>query len=366
MACGNLVKVLLSTKVTKYLEFKSVTGSFVYGNGTIAKVPSTPREGLESPLMGLWQKNKFRQFVNFVNELDEKQPKTLQGMSLSQTKTKDVFDKFGLDVNTQQFIGHAIALHLSDAYLEQPFRETYEGMKLYAYSVARYGNSPYIYPIYGLGGLPEGFSRLCAIHGGTYMLNKPIDTLVYEDGKVVGVKDTEGVVAKAPLVVCDPSYVLNTPEKLKKIGRIVRCIAIMSHPVPNTNNADSCQIIIPAHQIKGRRSDIYISVVSFHHKVAADGKFIAVISADLEGKDDGSEIEPAFRLLGKVDQRFVWVSDNYVPTDSNGKDGVWITKSYDATSHFESSTNEVISLYEKMSGKPLDLNISDNLTQDEE
>ena len=129
-----------------------MTGSFVYGNGTIAKVPSTAREGLESPLMGLWQKNKFRQFVNFVNEYDEKVPATYKGVNLNQTKTKDVFDKFGLDVNTQQFIGHAIALHLNDSYLEQPFRETFEGMKLYAYSVARYGNSPYIYPIYGLGG----------------------------------------------------------------------------------------------------------------------------------------------------------------------------------------------------------------------
>ena len=29
-----------------------------------------------------------------------------------------------------------------------------------------YGKSPYIYPLYGLGGLPEGFSRLCAINGG--------------------------------------------------------------------------------------------------------------------------------------------------------------------------------------------------------
>ncbi len=39
------------------------------------------------------------------------------------------------------------------------------------------GNSPFIYPIYGLGGLPEGFSRLSAIHGGTYMLDKPVDGL---------------------------------------------------------------------------------------------------------------------------------------------------------------------------------------------
>lgn len=42
-------------------------------------------------------------------------------------------------------------------------------------SLERYGKSPYIYPVYGLGGLPEGFSRLCAIHGGTFMLQCPVE-----------------------------------------------------------------------------------------------------------------------------------------------------------------------------------------------
>lgn len=31
-------------------------------------------------------------------------------------------------------------------------------------------------------------SRLSAIYGGTYMLNKPIEEIIVEDGKVVGVK----------------------------------------------------------------------------------------------------------------------------------------------------------------------------------
>ena len=30
----------------------------------------------------------------------------------------------------------------------------------------------------------QGFARLSAIYGGTYMLDKPIDELVYEGGKV--------------------------------------------------------------------------------------------------------------------------------------------------------------------------------------
>jgi hypothetical protein len=41
--------------------------------------------------------------------------------------------------------------------------------------VLRYGSSPYLYPLFGLGELPQGFARLSAIYGGTYMLNRPIE-----------------------------------------------------------------------------------------------------------------------------------------------------------------------------------------------
>jgi Rab GDP dissociation inhibitor len=193
---------------------------------------------------------------------------------------------------------------------------------------------------------------------GTYMLNKPVAEIVYDsNGVVCGVKDTEGATAKCKQVICDPSYVLGT-DLIRQVGKIVRCIAIMSHPIPDTNNADSCQIIIPAHQIKGRHSDIYVSCVSYHHKVVASGKWVAVISANLEGKDEKTEIEPAMKLLGGVDETFLWVSDNYVPTQDGTKNQVFVTSSYDATSHFETATDEVLALYEKIMGKAIDLAIS--------
>jgi len=78
-------------------------------------------------------------------------------------------------------------------------------MQLYLESIGRYGDSPFLYPIYGLGGLPEAFSRLCAINGGTYMLNTKVDEVTMEDGKVTGIRVGDQF-AKAPLVICDPSY----------------------------------------------------------------------------------------------------------------------------------------------------------------
>jgi Rab GDP dissociation inhibitor len=37
--------------------------------------------------------------------------------------------------------------------------------------------------------LQQGFSRLCAIHGGTFMLNKGVDEILYnEEGVAWGIK----------------------------------------------------------------------------------------------------------------------------------------------------------------------------------
>ena len=46
---GQLVKLLIHSGVTRYLEFKSVEGSYVYKKGgKIHKVPSTESEALGS------------------------------------------------------------------------------------------------------------------------------------------------------------------------------------------------------------------------------------------------------------------------------------------------------------------------------
>ncbi|WKX88428.1 hypothetical protein Q1695_008230 [Nippostrongylus brasiliensis] len=156
-----------------------------------------------------------------------------------------VYEKFGLDDNTADFTGHALALYRDDDYKQQPFGPTVEKIRLYSDSLARYGKSPNLYPLYGLGELPQGFARLSAIYGGTYMLDKPVDSLVVENGKVVGVKCGDETV-RGKQVYCDPSYAM---DRVKKVGQVVRAICLLNHPIPGTNVAQSCQIIIPQKQV---------------------------------------------------------------------------------------------------------------------
>jgi len=367
MACGNLVKVLLHTKVTRYLEFKSVAGSYVVKGGKVAKVPASAKEAWDSSLMGIFQKTRYVSFIKYVYGYEENDGKTHGGLDLNKMTAKQLVDHFKLDENTQAFSGHAIALFLDDDYLTKGAKDFVERIKLYGFSVSRYGNSPYIYPIWGLGGLPEGFSRLCAIHGGTYMLNKPISKIIYgEDGKVTGV-ESEGKIAYCKQLIADPSYFAAT-DKIKKTGQVARCIAILSVPIKNTNS-DSAQIIIPASQVKDRKTDVYLSMISYHHRVAAEGKFVAVMSALVEGKemkeDDQKGVEAgcrreladALKLLEKVDQLFFWVSNSYVAVNDSKADQCFISSSYDATTHFEQTTTEVLELYERITGSKIDLTI---------
>jgi Rab GDP dissociation inhibitor len=357
MSCGELTKILVHTKVTRYLDFKVVDGGYVYhacSGGTIYKVPSNPSEALTSSLVGIWQKPKFRSFLQFCAKFDENDKKTWEDQPVNKWKAKDMYDYFDLNEDTIDFTGHALALYMDDSYIQQPALALIARVKLYAHSIARYGSSPYIYPLYGLSGLPEGFSRLSAIYGGTYMLDVPCDEIVYDEaGHVAGVK-SNGEIARCKTLIADPSYFANTPH-VRKTGQVARWLFIKNDPLPDTDNAASTQIILPQRQT-GRKSDIYISMVSGAHQIAPQGKYVAMIQANVETANPKKELEVARKLIGNSVKDFFWVSDFYVPVNPAElkAKGIFITTSYDSTSHFESATEEVLSVFEGVTGEKLD------------
>jgi Rab GDP dissociation inhibitor len=350
-ASGIMVKMLLHTDVVRYLEFKQIEGSFVFRGGKVYKVPATDKEALASPLMGLFEKRRCQKFLMFVQDFEKEDPKTHNKLEMTKKTPRELMAKdFGLEPDTIDFLGHSLALYLDDDYLDKQGEcfALIERMRLYADSLAKYSKSPYIYPLYGLGELPQAFARLSAIYGGTYMLNKPVDEIVYENGVVVGVK-SEGEVAKCKFVVADPSYF---SDKVKKTGQVIRAICILNHPIPETNNADSCQIIIPQKQVK-RRNDIYIGCISFTHNVVPKGKYVAIVSTTVETSDPIKELKPAFDLLGPIAEQFVSVVDTFEPIEDGTKDKVFISTSYDATSHFETTCHDVFDIYKRITGKDL-------------
>ncbi|KAI9678442.1 MAG: Rab GDP dissociation inhibitor alpha [Trizodia sp. TS-e1964] len=379
MSNGALTNILISTDVTRYLEFKQIAGSYVQqGSGSkanVAKVPSDAGEALRSSLMGPFEKRRAKKFLEWVSAFEEEDPATHSGKS---HHMKEVYDKFGLETNTRDFMGHAMALYQSDEYIEQKgsVPETLSRIRLYAKSMARYGKSPYIYPLYGLGGLPQGFARLSAIYGGTYMLNTNIDEILYDGNKACGIRATmkerneegEGMkfTTKAKMILGDPSYF---PGKVRIVGHLLKAICILTHPILNTDNSDSCQLIIPQSQV-GRKHDIYIAVVSSTHEVCPKGYYIAIVSTISERSENHHlELQPGFERLGNIQEKFMGPAiPLYEPLESGVNDNIFISKSYDATSHFETTTDDVKDIYRRAAGHELvveGLREGTNLVQDE-
>ena len=367
MANGSLVKLLLKTNVSQYLEWKAVDGTFVYQfdkggmfskgkGGVIHKVPCTAAEALSSTLMGMLEKNRFRKFMSFIQDYEFNNPKTQNNLKPEQP-FKDYIKKYGLEPNTVDFIGHAVALYTNDDYLEKKASVTIEKMQLYMNSFGRYGNSPFIYPVWGLSGLAEGFSRLCALYGGTYMLNRDVEEILYdENGNFRGIK-SQGEEAYGKLLITEPSYVQKL-GKVKSSGKVIRRICIMNHTVPNTKDVDSCQIIIPQKQVN-RKNDIFIAVLNSTHSVCKKGYFLAIISTMVETDKPEAELEPAMQIIGPVLEKFDKISDLYEPVDKSFKDNVFVTSSFDPQSHFENDTDNVIEIYETITGAKLDLTIEE-------
>ncbi|KAI9274684.1 GDP dissociation inhibitor [Phascolomyces articulosus] len=359
MANGEIVRFLTHTDVTRYLEFKQIAGSFVYRDGKISKVPATETEAVASPLMGLVEKRRLQKFLEFIQNWKDDDESTHDGVDLDKNTMVELYEKFGLEPGTQDFLGHAMALHLDDAYLQKPARETIDKIILYVASIARYGKSPYIYPLHGLGELPQSFARLSAIYGGTYMLDHAVDEVLYENGVAVGVRSGEQK-ATAKQIICDPSY---APSKVKTTGKVVRAICLLKHPIPETGDADSVQIVIPQNQV-GRKHDVYVACVSSNHNVCPKDMYLAIASTIVETDEPEKEIQAGLDLMGPIHDKFISISDIKEPEADGASDQVFISRSYDATSHFETVCDDVKDIYRRMTGS--DLVLKQRPTQEQE
>ena len=70
------------------------------------------------------------------------------------------------------------------------------------------------------------------------------------------------------------------------------------------------------------------------HNVAAEGKYIAIASTMVETKEPEKEIRSALEFLETTEQKFVSISDLPVPKDLGTESLIFISRTYDAKTHF--------------------------------
>ena len=131
------------------------------------------------------------------------------------------------------------------------------------------------------------------------------------------------MMAKAPMIVGDPSYF--STEKIRPTSQVVRCICMLNHPIPDTNENDSVQVVIPGPQV-GRINDVFVCSMGHSLQVTAPGVFVAIVSTISEKHDPDQDLESGLRLLGPILKRFTSVSQQYEPVADGTSDNCYISK----------------------------------------
>ncbi|KAK1317392.1 hypothetical protein QJS10_CPA05g01497 [Acorus calamus] len=102
---------------------------------------------------------------------------------------------------------------------------------------------------------------------------------------------------------------------------------------------------------------MYLFCCSYSHNVAPKGKYIAFVSTEAETDQPEIELKPGIELLGPVEETFFDIYDIYEPINKHEENNCCISTSYDASTHFESTVQDVINMYTRITGKVLDLSV---------
>ena len=126
---------------------------------------------------------------------------------------------------------------------------TIDGLKAtknFLHSLGRYGNTPFLFPLYGQGELPQCFCRMCAVFGGIYCLRHSVQCLVVdkESGKCKAIIDQYGqrIISKHFLV--EDSYLSENTCSHVQYRQISRAVLITDRSVLKTDSDQQVILVL--------------------------------------------------------------------------------------------------------------------------
>lgn len=320
---------LLKNNIQDLVNFTSIEGSYLYTD-KIHNIPTNETQSLKSSAISFTQKYRVIKFFWNARSIFERK-------TAPRCKTMaEEFKSFGLNEESIDFIGHAIALNLNDEYLNEEPMKTYERIIRYVSSIVGYENSesPYIYPLYGLSELCQAFSRKSALNGTVFMLNAQITAIA--DDKI-SIIDPNGVCCnvKAGKVIMDPKYWPGSSVKKE----IIRCILIMKQESNKSRN-----IIFLKRHLK-REHDVFCVVLGSDELACPEGFEIAIISAVRETQnkpeDELALVLKRFRYL----EKYVEVRKVYTNEDTSN---IIFTKNVDESPLLDNIYDDIIDVINKL------------------
>merc|ERR1719370_134173 len=209
-ARGPMVELLISSNISRYTEFKSVTRVLTLLDGKLEQVPSSRSDVFNTKHISVVEKRVLMKFLTQCLQEEE-------GEEASDKTFGDFLKVHKLTPNLTHFVVHSIAMTHPDS----PQAVGLKATRKFLSSLGRFGPTPFLWSMYGTGELPQAFCRLCAVFGGIYYLGRSLEGLVVKDGKA------EAVVTEGRRIQCDqvvlPASLVPTELRLVEEVRSASC-----------------------------------------------------------------------------------------------------------------------------------------------
>ena len=216
---GLLVESLISANISHYAEFKIVSRILTYIDGKIEEVPCSRSDVFGSELINVLEKRALMRFMTFCSTFEDSPE---QYESFKDKPFVDFLKSRKLTTNLQHIILNAIAGVPANTLTLSGLKATQKFLR----SLGRYGNTPFLWSLYGAGELPQAFCRMCAVFGGIYCLRKNVKTLVLneENKNCLAVIAEDGQRLSTKWLIMERSYV---PDVFEVVTQCMMSRAIL-------------------------------------------------------------------------------------------------------------------------------------------
>lgn len=224
---GSLVQLLISSNICRYAEFRAVDRIFTQFEGQLLSVPCSRSDVFNTKDLSIVEKRLLMKFLTICLTYGE--DKCEEDMSEYRGKS---FIEYLRQQKVTEKINKCVMQAIAMTNEDTPFEEGMERTKKFLQSLGRYGNTPFIFPMYGCGEIPQCFCRLCAVFGGIYCLKRQISAInVNEDAQTVTIEVDGQHQVQAKHIVCStnslPDHMRNETPK----NYLSRGVFITSSPL---------------------------------------------------------------------------------------------------------------------------------------
>ncbi|XP_036925219.1 rab proteins geranylgeranyltransferase component A 2 [Sturnira hondurensis] len=236
---GLLIDLLIKSNVSRYAEFKNVTRILAFREGKVEQVPCSRADVFNSKELTMVEKRMLMKFLTFCLDY-ERHPDEYQ--DFIQCSFAEYLTTKKLTPNLQHFILHSIAMTESSC-------TTIDGLKAtknFLQCLGRFGNTPFLFPLYGQGEIPQCFCRMCAVFGGIYCLRHQVQCLVVdkESGRCKAIIDHFGQRINAKYFIVEDSYLSEETCLSVQYKQISRAVLITDRSVLKTESDQQISVLM--------------------------------------------------------------------------------------------------------------------------